>query len=207
MVSLTNRRSVMTLFSGVSDPYSHQIRMVLREKGVAADVVEIEPDHKFEDLHTLNPEGTLPTLVDRDLALYDPTIIMEFLDERFPHPPLLPVYPIARAKSRLIMYCMKRDWYSLYETIMSGNKTEAEKARKQLNESLIALTTSFGKKSFFMSDEFSLIDCYIAPLLWRLPQLDIHLPASANPIYDYADRIFERDGFKASLTEVEKELR
>jgi RNA polymerase-associated protein len=208
MVSLTNRRSVMTLFSGQCDPYSHQIRLVLAVKGVPADIVEVEPETKPEDLLDLNPYGTLPTLVDRDLVLYQPDVIMEFLDERFPHPPLLPVYPVARANSRTVTHRMRQDWYEHYETInLATNKEDVTKARKQLSESLLASASLFNKKPFFMSDEFSLLDCYLAPLLWRLPSLEISLPESADVIYDYAERIFKIPAFQSSLTELERELR
>ena len=161
----------------------------------------------MEDLLDLNPYNSLPTLVERDLVLYHPDIILEFLDERFPHPPLLPVYPVARANSRMITHRMKHDWYTLYEIIVGDDPIAAVQARKQLTESLISTSSLFGKKSFFMNDEFSLIDCYVAPLLWRLSSLDIQLPESAEMIYDYSERIFKRPAFKSSLTELERELR
>lgn len=208
MVSLTNRRSVMTLFSGQSDPYSHQIRLVLAVKGVPADIIEVDPETKPEDLLDLNPYGTLPTLVERDLVLYQPDVIMEFLDERFPHPPLLPVYPVARANSRLIAHRMRQDWYAHYETIQRSEDAKVVAvSRKQLLESLILSAPLFSKKPFFMSDEFSLLDCYVAPLLWRLPSLEISLPESVEVIYDYSERIFNIPAFQCSLTELERELR
>jgi len=208
MVLLTNRRSVMTLFSGQSDPYSHQIRLVLAVKGISADVIEVDPLTKPEDLLDLNPYSSLPTLVERDLVLYQPDVIMEFLDERFPHPPLLPVYPVARANSRLIAHRIRQDWYTLYETITTEkNAKSTAAARKQLTESLTLAAPLFSRKPFFMNDEFSLLDCYVAPLLWRLPSLEISLPESADVIYDYADRIFNIPAFQSSLTDVERELR
>ena len=207
MVSLANRRSVMTLFSGPIDLYSHQVRMVLSEKSITADIIDVDPAHKPEDLIDLNPYNSLPTLVDRDLVLYESDIVMEYIDERFPHPPLLPVYPVARAKSRLLIRRMKNDWLSLYNRILEKDEVAAEKARNELTESLTAVAPLFADKPFFMNDEISLVDCYITPLLWRLPSLDMSLPSSADPVMDYADRMFDREGFQKSLTDAERELR
>ena len=207
MASLANRRSVMTLFSANKDIYSHQVRFVLAEKGIAAEIEQVDPDHKPEDLVDLNPYNSLPTLVDRDLVLYESDIIMEYLDERFPHPPLLPVYPIARAKARLLLRRIKNDWFSLYELCISNDEATAQRAREELTESLTSIAPVFSSKAFFMSDEISLTDCYLTPLLWRLPSLGISLPAAADPLYDYADKMFQREGFKNSLTDSEREMR
>jgi RNA polymerase-associated protein len=200
------RRSVMTLYSGEIDPYSHQVRIVLAEKAVTVDILNIDPINPPEDLIHLNPYSTIPTLVDRDLVLYEPNIIMEYLDERFPHPPLLPVYPVARAKSRLMIHRIQQDWYALIRRVNDGNKKDSDQARKELQDSLISLTPVFSDMPYFLSEEFSLVDCCIAPLLWRLPKLSIELPPRAKPIKDYAKRIFKRDSFQASLTESEREL-
>lgn len=201
------RRSVMTLYSGENDLYSHRVRIVLAEKAVTVDVMNIDRNKPSEDLLELNPYNTLPTLVDRDLVLYDSNIIMEYLDERFPHPPLLPVYPVARAKSRLMMYRIDQDWYSLIDTIKDGAKKEADAARKELQDSLTSLAPVFADMPYFLSEDFSLVDCCIAPLLWRLPSLGIKLPPRAKAVHKYAERIFERDAFETSLTEAERELR
>ena len=201
-----NKRSVMTLYSGANDPYSHWVRLVLAEKGINVDIVEVHNNELPEELLHLNPYGTYPTIVDRDLVLYEPGIIVEYLDERFPHPPLLPVYPVARAKSRQMLHRISRDWYSLLNKIDSANEKESKAARKQLLDSLISLAPLFGNKPFFISDEFTLVDCYIAPLLWRLPKLGLELPAAAKPIKAYAERIFQRPTFQASLSETEQEL-
>lgn len=201
-----NKRSVMTLYSGIADPYSHWVRFVLAEKGINVDIVEVNPQELPEDLLHLNPYGTVPTMVDRDLVLYEPHIIVEYLDERFPHPPLLPVYPVARAKSRQMMYRIERDWYQLLKRIESSNEREAKAARKQLQDSLISLAPLFSGKPYFLSDEFTLVDCYVAPLLWRLPKLGLELPANAKPIKVYAERLFKRPTFRASLSETEQEL-
>ncbi len=200
------RRSVMTLYSGNSDIHSHRVRIVLAEKDVTVDILNTSPEQLPEDLIHLNPYNTLPTLVDRDLVLYQSNIIMEYLDERFPHPPLLPVYPIARAKSRLTIHRIEQDWYSLLDKIGSTNKKISDAARKELYESLVALAPVFNDTPYFLSQEFSLLDCALAPLLWRLPHLGISLPPSAKPIQTYAKRLFKRSSFQASLTEVEREL-
>lgn len=201
-----NKRSVMILYSGEHDAYSHRVRLVLAEKGVNVDLITVNPQALPEELLQLNPYGTFPTLIDRDLVLYEANIITEYLDERFPHPPLLPVYPVARAKSRQMVYRIEYDWYSLLKRIESTNEQDANVARKLLLDSLVSLAPLFAGKPYFLSDEFTLVDCCVAPLLWRLPQLGIELPAAAKPIKAYADRLFKRPTFKTSLTEAELEL-
>lgn len=206
MAVAANKRSVMTLFSGANDLYSHQVRIVLAEKGVSVEIHQVTPDFLPEDLIELNPYNTVPTLVDRELVLYQAQIIMEYLDERFPHPPLMPVYPVSRGQSRLMMHRIENDWYSLAKRISDGDK--ADEARRELRESLVALEPVFAEYEYFMSEEFSLVDCYMAPLLWRLPELGIELPASGTKsLKAYMLRVFERDSFQASLTETERELR
>ncbi len=201
------KRSVMTLYSGPMDIYSHQARIVLAEKGVSVDVLNVDPSQPNENLMELNPYGTLPTLLDRELVLYNAKIIMEYLDERFPHPPLLPVYPVARAKSRLMIYRIERDWYSLLDDIQSEDPVVSKKACDSLRDGLVTLLPVFQEMPYFLSEDFSLIDCCIAPLLWRLPAYGIELPNNAKAIFKYAERLFERESFQASLTEVERELR
>ncbi|WP_251358025.1 stringent starvation protein SspA [Kangiella sp. TOML190] len=206
-MAVVAKRSVMTLFSG-NDAYSHQVRIVLAEKGVNFEVVEVSSDNIPEDLTDLNPYGSVPTLIDRDLVLYEANIIMEYLDERFPHPPLMPVYPVTRGRSRLMMHRILKEWYSQFEIIQNGTEAKAKKARKQLQESVMALSPVFGASDYFMSEEFSLVDCVIAPLLWRAEQLGLEISGKGSKaIHDYMDRIFERESFKVSLTEEEQELR
>ncbi len=201
------KRSVMTLYSGAADIHSHRVRIVLAEKAVTVDVLSVDLDNPPEDLIDLNPYSSVPTLVDRDLVLYEANIIMEYLDERFPHPPLLPVYPVARAKSRLMVYRIEQDWYNLVKKIeASDNTNEVEAARRELTDSLTGLAPVFSDMPFFLSNDFSLIDCCIAPLLWRLPSLGIKLSPKAKAVLDYGQRIFARDSFQASLTEHEQEL-
>lgn len=208
MAVAANKRSVMTLFSGTTDIFSHQVRIVLAEKGVSVEIEQVEMDNLPQDLIDLNPYRTVPTLVDRELTLYESRIIMEYLDERFPHPPLMPVYPVARGTSRLMMHRIENDWYTLMRKIEQSSGSEADNARRQLREELLAVAPVFNEAPFFMSEEFSLVDCYLAPLLWRLPQLGIELVgAGAKELKGYMTRVFERDAFLASLTEAEREMR
>jgi stringent starvation protein A len=180
--------------------------MVLAEKGIAVEVIDVDANDLPDEVMDFNPYGTVPTLVDRDLRLYESRIIMEYLDERFPHPPLLPVDPVSRASARLFMYRIERDWYGMMARIRRGTKQEADQARKELRESLITTAPVFGAHTFFMSDEFSLVDCCIAPLLWRLPVLGIEVPPQAEPLRVYMRRIFAWEAFRKSLTEAEKEM-
>ncbi|MGB6976799.1 MAG: glutathione binding-like protein [Gammaproteobacteria bacterium] len=200
------RRSVMTLYSGLNCYRSHQVRLVLAEKGVTFDVLNVDMNNPPNDLLHLNPYTGVPTLVDRDLVLYNHYIIMEYLDERFPHPPLLPVYPVARAKNRLMMHRIEEDWFSLVNQIQTGNKDKAETSRKQLRENLIALAPAFADSPYFLSTELTLVDCTLLPLLWRLPSLGIDLPPSAKAIKEYGKRLFKREAFLVSLTDVEREM-
>lgn len=207
MAVAANKRSVMTLFSGPTDIYSHQVRIVLAEKGVSFEIEHVEKDNPPQDLIDLNPNQSVPTLVDRELTLWESRIIMEYLDERFPHPPLMPVYPVARGESRLYMQRIEKDWYSLMNTIQSGTAAQADAARKQLREELLAIAPVFTQKPYFLSDEFSWWTA-TAPLLWRLPVLGVELVgAGAKELKGYMTRVFERDSFLASLTEAEREMR
>ena len=206
MAVAANKRPVMTLFSGANCMYSHQVRIVLAEKGVSVDIHLAEKDNLPEALHEINPYGTVPTLIDRELGLYQANIIMEYLDERFPHPPLMPVYPVMRGRSRLMMHSAQLDWYSLLKTYANG--AESAQARKELTEALLAVSAIFTEAPYFMSEEFSLVDCYLAPLLWRLPELGIELTgAGSKEMKEYMIRLFERESFQASLTETEREIR
>lgn len=204
------RRSSMTLFSDPTCQYSHRVRIVLAEKGVTVDIEDIEASGVTEEILEANPYGTLPTLVDRDLALYESKVVMEYLDERFPHPPLLPVYPVARAQSRLWVYRIERDWCTLIDQIVaSPDSKKAEAARKEFRDSLISVASIFADMDFFMNEEFTLVDCCLGPMLWRLPQLGIDLPSNrqVKPLLDYMDRLFARPSFEESLTDLEREIR
>jgi len=204
---VANKRSVMMLFSDPVCPYSHRARIVLAEKGINVEVQFTDAAHLPEDVIDLNPYQTLPTLIDRDLVLYDARVIMEYLDERFPHPPLMPVDPVSRAKSRLVMYRIERDWFSLLPDLESSGEKKSAKARQLLREGLTASAEVFSAMPFFLNDEFTLVDACLAPLLWRLPKYGVELPASAKPVLQYAERIFNRNSFQDSLSEAEREMR
>ncbi len=206
MAMLANRRSVMTLYSDAVDPASHAVRFVLAEKAINVEIHTVTTDERPEDLNDLNPYNTILTLVDRELVLYEAQIIMEYLDERFPHPPLMPVDPVARASNRLYRYRIRRDIFSLVLAIESGDSTSAETARKSLRDHLTAVAPVFTQKTHFMADDYSLADCYLAPLLWRLPYYRISLPRQAKPLMQYAERLFEREAFQASLSDAEREM-
>lgn len=196
----------MTLYSSPTGIFCHRARLVLAEKGISAEIVYVDPADPPEDFTELNPYGNLPSMVDRDLVLYNSRIIMEYLDERFPHPPLHPMDPVSRAKSRVIVYRLEKDWYSLLDDIRQANDKQAAKSKKMLRESLIASASVFDAKPYFMGDEFSLVDCALAPLLWRLPGLGVDLPKRASSIWAYANRVFERNSFQKSLSEQENDL-
>jgi stringent starvation protein A len=206
MALIATRRSVMTLFSAPLCVQSHRVRIVLAEKDISVDVINIDPDDKPEDLSDLNPYNSVPTLVDRDLALYGPQVITEYLDERFPHPPLMPVDPVSRAAARLALYRIERDWYAIAEEAEGSGLKLSAKSRKILQESLVASADVFAIKPYFLSDEFSLVDCAILPILWRLPAYGIAANSIPKPIAAYAKRLFTRPSFKQSLTEAEREL-
>lgn len=204
-MAIVTKRTIMSLYSDSDDVYSHQVRIVLAEKGVNVEILPAKQGEANNELLSVNPYGTIPTLLDRELVLYEARIIMEYLDERFPHPPLLPVYPVARAESRKMLHRIEQDWYVLLNKIR--NNEEVEAARADLLESLTSLEPIFADKSYFLSDEFSLLDCALAPLLWRLPQLGIEVPAKSKGLLTYMQRLFKRDAFQTSLSDAERQLR
>jgi len=204
MALLANRRSVMTFYSDPVDPACHAVRFVLAEKDISVEVVQIEGDRRPEELNDLNPYDGVLTLIDRDLVLYEEHIIMEYLDERFPHPPLMPVDPVSRANNRLFRYRIKRDIYALVDAL---EREPRDEYRRGLRDHLSAISPLFMHKPYFMSDEFSLVDCYLAPVLWRLPKFGIQLPGQAKALLQYGERIFQRNSFKDSLTELERDMR
>lgn len=204
------KRSSMTFFSDNTSHYSHRVRIVLAEKGVTVDMIEADAAHPPAELADLNPYNSLPTLVDRDLVLYESKVMMEYLDERFPHPPLLPVYPVARAESRLYIHRIEKDWCALVDAILhTRSDNVVKKSTKELRESIMAISPIFAEKPFFMSDEFTLVDCCIAPILWRLPSLGIDIRSSkqSKPLLTYMDSLFGRESFQESLSEQEREMR
>ena len=200
----------MTLYSDPRDHHSHRVRMVLAEKDVRVQVVDVNPRRLPRALLDVNPYNTVPTLVYRDLVLYNSAVIIEYLDERFPHPPLLPVYPVARAQSRLLMHRIELDWSGHLAALMrgTGGARVLDRAHKALRESVVAIAPAFGEKPFFMSDELTLVDCCIAPVLWRLEHVGIDLPERlTRPMVRYMQKIFARRSFRDSLTEIEAEMR
>ena len=208
MAVIANRRSAMTLFSGPTDIWSHRTRVVLAEKGINFEIINVPDGSRPEDLLDLNPYNTVPTLVDRDLVLYDSRVIIEYLDERFPHPPLMPVDPVTRAHFRLVLFRVERDWYPIAEKIIEiDDRRTLNRARKELKESILSSVEVFAAKRFFLGDDFSLVDSTIAPILWRLPSFGIELSGRARPIHKYMQEVFERSPFQESLTELEQEMR
>lgn len=203
---IANRKSVMTLFSGSSDIHSHRVRIVLAEKGVNVEIIYVDAQNPPEDLLELNPYGNLPTLVDRDLVLYDSQVIMEYLDERFPHPPLMPIDPVSRGRSRMTLNRIQRDWDTLVEKLTQAGQ-DSSRESKELQESLTVVSPIFEQKAFFMNDEFSLMDCSVAPIMWRLSEYGIILSTLAKPLRDYANRLFSMESFISSLSEVEREIK
>lgn len=202
-----SNRSVMTLFSAPSSVYSHRARIVLAEKDIQAAIEELDPASRSEHLAEINPYNTVPTLVDRDLVLYDSRVIIEYLDERFPHPPMMPVDPVSRAHTRLALYRIETDWYGLLPDLDSSERGRRQKARQALRDSIASAADIFSARPYFLSDEFTMVDASIAPVLWRLRTWDIDLPREAEPVEAYAERLFAREGFRRSLTATETALR
>ena len=214
-MAFANKHLAMKLYSSSgldnSGLDSHRTRIALAEKGILFDVIEIDRcgGGSLEDLRELNPYQTVPTLIDRELVLHQSKIIMEYLEERFPYPPLLAVYPIMRAKFRMMIFQIENDWYPLIQIIQNNKAStaERERARKELRSHLITTIPVFNEYPYCLSEDFSLVDCSLAPILWRLPALGIELPKQAKPLLDYTNRVFARDAFRKSMTETESEYR
>ena len=203
--SLSTRRSVMTVYSGTDCIDSHASRIVVYEKDIDCEFVFTEPADTCQELAELNPYNETPTRVDRDLVLYDSLIINEYLDERLPHPPLMPVDPVSRAKQRLMIMRLNRDWYPLVKSLQADRTND--EARKELRDGLISLSPLFAEQDYVMGDEFTLCDVMLAPILWRLPVLNIVLPKQAEAIETYSERLFARQTFIDSLSDTERDLR
>ena len=197
----------MTLYSDPNCAQSHRVRIVLGEKDLVFNVVNVNQSDNNEDLIALNPNNSTPTFVDRNLVLYESRVIMEYLDERFPHPPLMPVDPVIRAKTRMVLHYIEKDLYGLLDDLKSSGEKKSSAAKLKLKENLMLSLNFLQGSKFFLSDDFSIIDCSIAPILWRLPEYGIELPKSGKPILKYADRIFERQSFFENLSEQEEEIR
>ena len=201
----------MILYSDRDDHYSQRVRIVLAEKDITAEIRESTLEDTPEEILSINPYHKLPILVDRDLALHDPSVMMEYLDERFPHPPLLPVYPVSRANSRSLMLRIDKEWCPLIDALTLKELSEKELLimREELLNEISTVAPTFKEFNFFMSEDFSIIDCYLAPILWRLPSLGINLPLNRHlkPLLDYQAKIFARQSFQDSLSMIERDLR
>ena len=201
----------MILYSDRDDHYSQRVRIVLAEKDISAEINEAKPEETPEDILSISPYMKLPILVDRELAIHDPTVMMEYLDERFPHPPLLPVYPVARANCRTLMLRIDREWCPMIDALVIANNSEKElmKIREELLYEISSVAPTFKEFKFFMNDEFTLVDCCLGPILWRLPSLGIKLPINRHlkPIIDYQNTVFDRPGFLDSLSSIERDLK
>jgi RNA polymerase-associated protein len=198
---------VMTLYSRGDDPHSHRVRIVLAAKGLEARIVEVDPARPPEDLIDLNPFQSVPTLVDRDLVVYGPGIITEYLDERFPAPALLPGDPGGRAQARVALHRIEQDWYARVPLLEGSEKRDEARARRLMLEAVLAAEPLFRIKPWFLSDHFSLLDAAIAPILWRLPRWRVAVPAGVTALDRYTQRVFAHPAFRASLSEVERDMR
>lgn len=197
----------MALYSSDRNIHCHRVRFVLAEKGINVDIINVSNDESAAaDLAELNPYNETPTLVDRDLLLHDAGVINDYLDERYPHPPLMPVDPVSRARLRLVHHRVIRDWYPRAEEIENASAAKAEKARQQLTESIIAANDLFKHSDFMLSDELSLVDCTLAPLFWRLPVYGIDLGKPGASVQAYIQRLISRRSFRVSLTRAEREM-
>ena len=198
---------MMTLYSGTTCPFSHRCRIVLFEKGMDFQIVDVDLFDKPEDLAVMNPYNQTPVLVERDLVLYESNIINEYIDDRFPHPQLMPADPELKARARLFLFRFEDDLFSHIQSIESGTARQAEQARAQVRDSLIQVAPVFLRQKYMLGDEFSMLDVAIAPLLWRLDQYGIQLPKQAAPLMKYAERLFSRSAFVEALTPSEKVMR
>ena len=207
MTNVSNRRSMMGLFSGNTCIRSHQVRFVLREKGITTDIQNVDGKKVPEDLIALNPYASIPTLTDRELVIYDSGVIIEYLDERYPHPPLMPVSPVDRAKIRLVLVSLEADIVSTAIELDAALGSRNENSlRKKLKSMLNASLDLFSSNDYFLNDELTVIDCVLAPILWRLEYFGISLGKEQKAITDYMERVFSRETFQNSLSEDEEEM-
>src|SRR6187549_308570 len=198
---------MMVLYSGTTCPFSQRCRFVLFEKGMDFEIRDVDLFNKPEDINTMNPYGQVPILVERDLVLYESNIINEYIDERFPHPQLMPADPVMRARTRLFLFNFERELFNHVQTLESGTQKAQEKARLYVRENLIQIAPIFVKQKFMLGEEFSMLDVAIAPLLWRLDHYQIQLNKQSAPLLKYAERLFSRQAFIDSMTASEKAMR
>jgi RNA polymerase-associated protein len=206
MVPSARSRAALTLYTTTDDVQCHRARLVLAAKGVSYERVLVDPAHPPEDLIDLNSYASTPTLVDRDLTLFDTSVVCEYLDERYPHPPLMPIDPQARARLRVAAVSIEKDWLTEVDIIRGGGRP-ADAARKRLREHLLSTVPLFKAAKFFLSSEMSLADCLVAPVIWRLPWLGVELGKAGKPVIDYGERLFHSQGFARSMTDQEKAMR
>ena len=201
--------ATITLYSNPECPISHRIRLMAQEKDISLKIINVNSkDGSLDDLLDLNPYATTPTLVDRDLILYDPQVIIEYLDERYPHPPLMSVDPVIKARSRQMLRQIETEWYQLVNIVQSSqDEQEVKIARRDLQERLVQMTPVFDHQPYFLSNDYTLVDVSLAVLLWRLPYLGIELPKSAKAIRDYSEKVLSREGFGESLSDDELDMR
>lgn len=199
------RKAAITLYSDPMGVDSHRVRILMEEKDIVATMVNVESKNPPEELLQINPYGSVPTLIDRDLMVHDGSIIMEYLDERYPHPPMMPIDAVSRARVRLFMRQVVSEWYPLVKQIRYEDDAALRlECQKTLRDRIVQLKPAFAHQPYFMNDDYSLLDMTIAPVLWRLPYLEIELPKHAKPIRDYMDKVFARPAFQRSLTEQEE---
>jgi len=198
---------MMTLYSGTTCPFSQRCRIVLFEKGMDFQIIDVDLYNKPEDLAVMNPYNRTPVLVERDLILYESNIINEYIDDRFPHPQLMPADPVMRARARLFLFRFENELFSNVDAIESGTQKQADKARQVIRDNLAQIAPVFVKQKYMLGEEFSMLDVAIAPLLWRLDFYGIQLPKQAAPLMKYAERLFSRPAFIEALTASEKVMR
>ena len=201
----------MILYSDRDNHYSHRVRIVLAEKDITCEIREFDTEDVSDEILAMSNTHQLPILVDRDLNLSDTGVMMEYLDERFPHPPLLPVYPVSRASCRELILRIDREWCPLVDQILNSRMTKKKEmqVKEELVQQLATISPTFKEFAFFMNEDLTLVDCYLAPILWRLPSMGINLPYNKHlkPLLDYQAKLFDRPGFNDSLTTIERDLK
>jgi len=198
---------MMTLYSATTCHLSHRCRIVLFEKGMDFQIIDVDLDNKPEDLAVMSPYGRVPVLVERELILYEPNIINEYVDDRFPHPQLMPADPVMRARARLFLYRFEQELFCHIAAVENGTPKVADKARAVICDNLTMIASVFVKQKYMLGDEYSMLDVAIAPLLWRLDSYGIKLPKQAAPLLKFAERLFSRATFIEALTASEKAMR
>jgi len=198
---------MMTLYSGTTDPFSQRCRIVLHEKGMDFQIIDVDLDHKPEDLAVMNPYNQVPVLVERDLVLHESNIINEYIDERFPHPQLMPADPVMRARARLFLHRFEKELFIHIDALEGNNQKNAEKGRNQVRDALLQIAPVFTKHKYMLGEEYSMLDVAITPLLWRLDYYGIQMPKQAMPLLKYAERLFARPAFSEAMTSAERGMR